>query len=469
MIKDVGIFFVGGRSEEKVKGELIINESGEIQLNIDKIPSEINKKRDIFGTENIPDKFICGELLVLKKYVLLTDLYYTAGFSSTYTQLAADYCIVSDAPIELNAFEKLKLPIDNLNNWYLSGLAQQSMNDGNCCKYEINKKDDEVWNIDCGELKLVNSISQKIGYTNPAKISVSLQSFFLFEFNDAVSVKSAHWYLTKLEELISLLVLNSFNFPNPQVVWRIEERVCVGDVYFRRFDTPRSSIYPDGCSINFDDISGELGRLFDKWIYESKSLGAGAHLYMSVIKNPKLYIDHMFTTLVIGLESYSNMIQVEQTHDGLRKRKEKLKLLSELIDDKDNDGKYKHNRHDRKSLKDLLKPLGELQLSEKLHLLLSELPCDFDDTKLFGFCKTVASLRNSFSHNGGFDPRYKNSYQTFVDNIRDRLYILKTIYALILLNHIGVSSDIIIKIARKAFIKSKVEELSTLSVNFSKE
>lgn len=450
-IEKTGFFWLPDQAERRLWGILRISESAEITLEISyeseirgrlpderrlEFPSEVSQDRSLPRVDRI-----LGE--VGNEYVTLDECVYVeynplmdglGGVSRTVIEADRIFFGIHYEDGKEVSFSKIRLSVEGLDEWLgVSGV-------------ELERHSGER--------------GRTISFSPPENIVVSLSEgikmTFVFEgqcalrFNEATIAQKAFLVLTSdnlnefeyWEKLIKkihnlfrfatdqIVSINSITGYSREILREIDGREFQKDIrmYYRRL--PHSEIKPEimimRMMFRFRDVSDDVDDIIRTWIQNYDVLEPVFNLYFASRSGLRMFQEHIFITLVQGLESLHRRTSVVKDSKD------------ERVEDVINEALQCLSEEKRKILKDIVKHRGEINLRKRLKLLMKP----FNDlfgakTRRNSFIHKVVETRNYLTHydnEGNADPVYGEDLFELSEH-------LEALFQLEILRLVGMDSE----------------------------
>lgn len=443
IIEDTGQFWWEGEEDiNSATGELTIDENGLTTLRMHAPLGNEALPDNLMMRTKQPGKKIRGRLISSGNCVLLDELESSVrSFNSLSFNYYPRHCYVADKHIDDAVFTGMRLHVQGLNDWLRPGMIECDGDTEDEVTFVLKTEPDYHWNLDTLNLYLKNHITYKTSHSPHISLSAEVQICFeLISDQKIVSEDMLDW-MRGLEEFISLVSGGSYVFPWPEMMWMEDDIDCSATCYFQRGNLSESNITTTGL-FPFSRISNEFGTLFNIWQSKRKVIGPGLHLYTGTIKNPHMYIEHRFVSLIWGLEALDRLKPECAPGVAEQERAEKALRLIQLICTR-SDGEYITglNKSDRIWLKKAINNAAERTLAERIYDMLKPVSMDINAKLLQTFCEECATQRNRLSHTGGV--KHAKDYKDFINEIYPLQKALEVMYRLVLLTLIGLDSSLI--------------------------
>ena len=444
IIDEMGFFEWDGEDGNKsVLGHLTIEDSGHIFLKMHGSLGGEPVPYDYMAPTPLENKKIRGVLNRSAQKVLLTDLEsYPVGITEpVLLHFPATRCFISCSFIEADAFNGLSLPLQGVDDWFSPGTIYAPEGSEDRMTLVIEKTPDYSWPLKNATLSLKSHIE---GPFSPSKNGLGARLSACFELiREQVSPAQdlIDWF-NGFQEFISLMVNAPYYFSWPTLLWEKEHKTHRARCYY-----PRPELFEQKTStflkcLPFGEIKDNFGRLFETWMSKKEELGPGTHLYLGTLRNPYLYLEHKFVSLVWGLEALDRRNADCIPPAGALARKAKAdKIIQETCVNTQDKLPLKLDKDERKWLKNAINNAAERTLAERLFARLSPVAFDIDPERLTTFCETCASLRNRLSHTGGASKA--GEYDAFLKEVIPVQLALMKLYHLVMLEIIGVEQSLL--------------------------
>jgi ApeA N-terminal domain 1 len=146
---------------------------------------------------------------------------------------------------------------------------------------------------------------------------------------------------------------------------------------------------------NFRELRDAFGEIWSRWKDKREAFGPGIYLFLSTRRGMPMYVEHIFVSLVFGLEAL-------------------------------------HRRRGGQEMQ---------TLGQKLSDIFGGLPVGLDVGRLREFCNACARRRNDIAHYGG--DRHASTYSDFLADVNKKGKALSILYHALLLNELGISEQTI--------------------------
>lgn len=254
----------------------------------------------------------------------------------------------------------------------------------------------------------------------------------------------------QIEELVALLLGRYFRLDWPYLVGNNGEHEAWYRLYSFRGPQPEKLPWSIFLWTTFAALHDTFGRLLTHWQTNLEKYGASCELYIGSLRNPLPHPEHEFVNLVWAIESLHRCWQREAEESasvvkGKAKIQEVLKRFADPGDKKLEqwlDGKLRY--------------AYEPTLEERIVETFNRLSLGIDSAQLRSFAARCAKRRNDISHEGG--PRPGEDAEGFRTEIRELAEALRYLFHALLLQEIGIASDVL----QKTMTQSALAERSIL-------
>jgi len=438
IIDEMGFFEWDGEGGNKsVPGHLTIDDSGRIFLKMHRrLGGEPVPYDDMVPTP-LDMKKIRGVLNRSAREVLLTGLqsYPTIVSGHLVLHFDAARCFISSSPIDADAFNGLRLPLQGLNDWFSAGNIEAEWTEDKM-SLVVEKSPDYVWPLANATLSLKSYIEGPIPHSKSKGVEARLSASFELIHDQVTPAQGLLDWVRGFEEFISLIIDAPHSFSWPTLLWSKDDKTHQAQCYFPRLDLfVRKAAAPLNF-LPFYDIKDTFGDLLTSWLSKKEEFGPGTHLYLGTLRNPHLYIEHQFVSLVWGLEALSRRNELSLPLEVPDKQAEKGQRLLKKIE-----GKVELSPKDKRWLSGRLTRVSERPLEARLYDVLLPVAFDIRQCNLRKFCTKCADRRNDLSHYGG--ERSPGDYDAFIQKILPLQKALIKLYRLVLLDMIGVEPSLL--------------------------
>lgn len=440
IIDETGFFeWDGEEGNKSVPGYLTVDDGGRICL---KMHSSLGGEPVV--STPLEDKKIRGVLNRSAREVLLTGLQsYPVTFSDPVVlHFDATRCFISRSAIDADAFNGLRLPLQGLDNWFSPGILFAPVGTEDRMNFVIEKSPAYVWPLANAILSLKSRIDSSFARSKPNTLEAKLCAEFELIRDQVTPVQELLDWVRGFEEFISLIIDAPHSFSWPTLLWSKDDKTHQAQCYFPRLDLFERKAATSFHGLPFKKIKDTFGDLLTSWLSKKEEFGPGTHLYLGTLRNPHLYIEHQFVSLVWGLEALDrrNKDCIILDNEQARKAKAEEILLETCINTKGAPD-LPLNKSKRNWLKGAIENAAERTLAERLYGMLYPIAFNIQPALLTTFCETCATQRNHLSHTGGANKA--EEYDAFTQNILPLQKALIKLYRLVLLDMIGVEPSLL--------------------------
>lgn len=455
--------------ETAIPGALIISEEGHIQLQLEGSLWFENPTMSLQWDDSrwLPhEKRIAGRLGEYDNpHVLLLDLVRTdfslADDKPGRQSYEADLCFTSDFPFPAdfgpNSFHALRLELTGLEEWLQLDSIQvdRDIQDGDLTEVKISYKNHEfVYETPIAKTTIENLILGvpffRLSDRPLAEVNIRQTNWLVYtpaKHNTLAELSAA---FLQIEELVALLLGRYFRLDWPYLVGNNGEHEAWYRLYSFRGPQPEKLPWSIFLWTTFAALHDTFGRLLTHWQTNLEKYGASCELYIGSLRNPLPHPEHEFVNLVWAIESLHRCWQREGEESasvvkGKAKIQEVLKRFADPGDKKLEqwlDGKLRY--------------AYEPTLEERIVETFNRLSLGIDSAQLRSFAARCAKRRNDISHEGG--PRPGEDAEGFRTEIRELAEALRYLFHALLLQEIGIASDVL----QKTMTQSALAERSIL-------
>lgn len=425
---------------EAISGTLLVSDEGLSSLSLN---GAFTKEGDIlamFDFDELPeDAFIAGVLRSDARKVLLTGLRrgnrkFIAG-GITHEEYTATHCLVGEID-ECSGFKDLhfscvSMGLESYEDW-LGYKLIDTREVGNSLLVKVDLPDAISFRVN-DDIEIVFN-GKYLGSWGPAEqgrnLSLSAGIDWELHFNKPVLMKDAEHYFRVVSEFLMLLSGSGCNPDWPVLSNVRDERVSRVKLYFlREKQEVKRAKFHDGF-VYFKDIKAIIGQLFERWMILREAMGPGAYLFFLALTPGRLYIEHLYASMVWGMERYHRKLygnSIARNSEQIERQLQAIDTLSML------------KSRQRKALKEFVSRDVEPSLKDRLICLIKDLPVYFEQRSLDEFCDACARRRNDISHFGGYrEQATEEAMSDFYRELQDKIFVLTHLYASVLLKAIGV-------------------------------
>jgi hypothetical protein len=444
IMNEPGFFWLSSISEGElaVPGQLKIDDKGIIELELHQSFSGRIGGEAIFGVVEIDKEIsIFGVLKKSEKYITLKKIRTNGAQIGhvSYEKFVAEICLISNKKIKTEKFNRIRIPLSNLNDWSHPGTFEHLKNTELTSAINMNLKESNSWALDDGTLKLVNHLEGKKPNTQTVKLDVSITSHFSYELTQSTEIDDLLDKYHGLQDLLMILINDQASVGWPLLYWEDNEKLQTVECYFKRARITENAFKWIDVTVPFPRIREKFGAMVTTWYEKRKTLGPGINLYLSILRNKSTYAENIFVNMVWGLEALDRRNDLNSDVMVKSKLEEKIQRISDII---------KENKiltsDDRRWLMKALSRDNERSLAERLYDTFLHLNLDIEPTLLREFCDSCAHLRNDLSHHGG--ERTPGEYDKFITKLIPHLHALSTLYLLVMLDILQIENEELKKI-----------------------
>jgi hypothetical protein len=231
------------------------------------------------------------------------------------------------------------------------------------------------------------------------------------------------------DDLFTILTDSEYNMTWPYLVHNGPNQIRYKWFFIRYLSKQKAPEYYE-TPTNFVQLQGSFESIVSAWLRKREEFGPGFYLYLGTRRGMHLYTEHLFASLVWGIEALHRKKEAEDPKTA--KIKERVShILSRIVDQNDN-----------RWLQKKLKHAHEPTLEERIFEVLRSVPIEGRDQKAMRvFATKCAALRNDVSHFGSH--RHGGSYDEFHRKLRKYTEALSKLYHMLILHEIGIEEQII--------------------------
>ena len=346
----------------------------------------------------------------------------------SYECWAADVCVIASSTIgfldELK-FQKFSISLSGLEEWlWLAGIHIEHTENSFQVHYEA-PKDLDFW-FGLKHLRLSYDCAFHRYKTRSDIFEAKQLAELQYEDETLMSVDDVIARHNALLDFLKLLAGTSGDIKWP--VAQIHPDVDC-QIYFTRFAARHVPFDRRECWVTFKQIEASLGSTFFKYLDKKEVLGPTFNNYLGTKFGPMVYSEHLFVSLIWGLEGLHRGRPSSNAPNAALKAKHD-RIIKEVS-----------KKSDKKWLANVLKRNLEPTLENRLNDLFLSLPIEIDKAKARHFAKQCAYDRNLLSHFGGVAK--VEDYRSFVVALSDKARALSILYHALLLIEIGVEVEVI--------------------------
>ena len=420
-----------------VPGLLRIADDGNITVDLDGfLTSDKGAFSAIMETDDCKGKLIEGLLRVTDRRVILFDLLPHGGMFSTsglsYTGYISRYCLVSDQKIldvgDDFVFDTLEIDLTGLEQWLRLGSSEVSRSRSTIT---ITHKTPESlsYDMDGGNITIEFSFNGKgLSFGKIDHVEIKDTAVLVLSLNVPLEIPDMQNRFLWVDDLFTILTDSNYSLAWPRL-WRRGIPEHRYSWYFLRSITKDSPPEYYKMPTSFMQLHDVFGSLFATWFKKREEFGSGFYLYLGTRRGMQIYSEHLFASLIWGIEALHRKKFSEDAE--VAKLKEKVARVLESV-----------GRRDKRWLCGQLKRAHEPSLEKRIFDVLASLPIEgIDSTAIRAFAKKCAGLRNDISHYGSH--RHGGSYDAFLRELQTSSAALSKLYHVLMLHEIGVEAKII--------------------------
>ncbi|KAB2886471.1 MAG: hypothetical protein F9K38_00950 [Pseudorhodoplanes sp.] len=420
-----------------VPGLLKIGKDGNITLDLDGyLPSDKGAWSVLMEAADCEGKIICGLLRVTDRRVMLLKLTPQGGRVSTnglsYSGYHASQCLVSERALHEQSddfsFYALEIDLTGFEGWLRLGSSEVSV-----VGSTISVKHEEINAIEyeIGEAKMAIKFSVSgDGLSDGRKDHVEIRdnASIIFYPETPLGLDEMQNKFLWLDDIFTILTDSSYNLTWPRLRHRGSRETRYRWFFMRSLSKESAPEYYK-MPTNFIQLRDVFGSIVAAWLEKREEFGAGFYLYLGTRRGMQIYSEHLFASLVWGIEALHRKKSSEDVE--AIKIKEKVARVLESVD-----------RRDKRWLCGQLKHAHEPSLEKRIFDVLASLPVEgIDRDAVRAFAKKCAALRNDISHFGSH--RNGGSYDEFLRELRSHSEALSKFYHVLILHEIGIEPKII--------------------------
>ncbi|CAJ6472579.1 metal-dependent hydrolase [Burkholderia pseudomallei] len=424
--------------EQHVTGWLKISGNGEIRLELDGVlPTGKHPLEQITDnlSRKLPFRSIQGITKKTGKRVLLIDAVGVGGqFNSnrfSFEKYIATMCLVGDIDLPRKAdvprFSAVEVDLTGFENWlHLGTLDVKNTRRTMTLKSEVVR--DVVFNTSVGRLTFEKH-TEVVEPNGLHRFEAKVREYMTltFQHKKALAPDQVRDEFGAMQDLMTLLTNSHYALAWPVV--RISRTKKFFNFYFRRIGSSASPPELHELPINFVQLQGSFGGVYEAWRIKRDEFGAGFYSYLSTKRDVNLYVENHLANLVQGLEYFHRTKYGSVQPDGPL-----LEKITRILDGVE-------STKDRKWLAGRLRHAAEPSLEERLNEIFVTLPLDIDGNRLRLFAKSCADIRNDLAHFGGQRTRERSA--DFLLELSRKSVALGFFYHMTLLREIGLSDQLI--------------------------
>lgn len=403
-----------------VAGLLKVSDNGNTNLELDGLlTNNKNPRTVLMEPSDCEGRVVCGILKATDRRVLLLNLYPTFGLLSnggfSYSHFNVGNCLISPnhlspdvlTNMSLNdnlEFESLEIDLAGFEGWHRHRAIEVSAQESAIyLKQEMRAALD--YEIEQGKIGLEFSTVHNVidwGSDPNNKFSIADRVLLKFKSKKPLSLDEMSRKHLWLDDLFTVLTDTSYSLDWPHIVhpkWP--------QVKFTWF-FPRSvskELAPDANKVptNLPLLQSRFGEIVSSWFKKYEEYGPGYYLYLGTRRQTQIYPEHLFASLVWGIESLHR--KTNSNSSTTDKLKQKVDRILARVDNRD-----------KRWLKNKLAHATEPTLESRITSVLSSLAIDqIEPESVCYFAKNCASLRNDISHFGAHRPGA--TYNEFLQKI----------------------------------------------------
>jgi len=423
--------------ESSVPGLLKIGEDGNTTLDLDGyLPSDRTAWSVLMETAECKGKMIFGLLGVTNRRVILLELIPQGGrFSSngpSYSSYHASHCLVAEGQLHEQgddfSFYALEIDLSGLEEWLRLGSSEVSVVGSTIT---VKHKENSTIEYDVGKDKMAIkfSISGK-GLRDGRKDHVEIKdrASIIFYPEKPTGLAELQSKFLWLDDLFTVLTDSSYNLTRPRL-WHRGSCETRYSWFFLRSLSKESAPEHYKMPTNFPDLSDAFGSIIAAWLEKREEFGAGFYLYLGTRRGMQIYSEHLFASLVWGIEALHRKKRPAAPEEI--KIKQKIERVLKSVE-----------RRDKRWLSGQLKRAHEPPLEKRIFDVLATFPVEgVNKDAVRAFAKKCAELRNDISHYGSH--RHGGSYDVFLQELRTHSEALSKLYHVLMLHEIGIDSKTI--------------------------
>ena len=207
---------------------------------------------------------------------------------------------------------------------------------------------------------------------NPrTEILIRQEGYLIYTPKSPMTLDEVRDTVRKLEDLLVLLTDCERTLGFPQV--RVNGTDDWNQVRYETLQRQEKEITQFDLWTTFPHLSPDFGEIAKAWFAKSAEFGPGFHLYLGNRRGMRLYVEHLFASLIWGLEAFHRSKSGGTSTTALD---EKIERILNAVDQKD-----------RRWLGRRLAYAGEPKLAQRIFEVLAPLPIGFDNRELCKFAE----------------------------------------------------------------------------------
>jgi ApeA N-terminal domain 1 len=433
--------------QSSVPGLLKISDDGAITLDLDGyFPSDKGAWSVLPDMGECKGKIIEGILRATDRRVILLDLapyggrFATSGLS--YSGYQAAHCLVSEPQLPERiaefSFQELDMDLAGLEGWLRLGSSEVSAT-SSTISVKHRKRDDIVYNVEGGKIALKFHVQgsglshggKSTGLSDGRKSYVEIRdkASLIYMPSSPLGLTDMQMKFLWFDDLFTILTDSEYNLTWPYLV-RSDQNQTRYSWFFLRSLSRRKAPEWYETPTNFVQLQGGFEAIVSAWLKKRDEFGPGFYLYLGTRRGMQIYVEHLFASLVWGIEALHRRKETEDPKAA--EIKERVSRILAKIDD----------CRDKKWLARELRHAHEPTLAERIFQVLISVPIEGIDRKpMRAFAEKCAALRNDISHFGSH--RHGGSYDEFLRELSKHSEALSKLYHALILHEIGIDAQII--------------------------
>lgn len=420
--------------DASIAGALTIDDDGHVSLELDSYFPTKHGPFSILDDQGKPfGRDIYGVLRTSNSRIILTGVIpngaQVKSNGISYQEFVATDCLVghfdfSAAPLAL-AFDTLEVELSGYEDWFWLQSIKISRRDRRIAA-EYEQPPDVVYETEGEKLTFQFDVSGAGPVNLSDEFSIKQNVTVCFSVGSKEKLEKLSDLFRSLEDLLILLTDSEYRLPWPSIALDAETKARW---YFGRFRRLKAAEMPKrhNCLTYFPILREAFGDIWSNWRRKRDQFGPGFYLYLGTRRGMSFYAEHRFINLIWGFEAY-HRTRFPENVDSMSER---IENIVQQISDK----------NDKKLVRWRLKHAHEPSLAARLLEIFNLLPIELDKERLEAFASKCAQARNGISHYGTYHGA--GSYNDFIFDLDKKSSALSRLFHCLLLNEIGVSSEII--------------------------
>jgi hypothetical protein len=372
-----------------VAGTITIDEDGRIEIDLEGTLSDSPPPlADLTKASSPSSRSICGILKSDNQYILACNAHRVRQRISggiCFESFSAQICLLSPKRLpRVPKIRAIKVNLAGFEEWLRLGKASCKTNRrGTTLKYEVAK--DLRYGGSLGRASVQFNLQTEVAGSFGSRGS-TIRPTAVFGYTPRKSVdltKAIETYIS-IQDFLVVLTGSEYHLTWPLLGLTTGQK-CTA--YFQKSKGGPDLPVGYQCITSFPELQPAFGDLFFSWLKKREQLGPAFYLYLSTRRRERLYVEHRFTSLVSGLETFHRSLFPDCRSAKTDARLERI--VADIQNQSDSKWLHQRTRH-----------LSSPNLEQRLREILLPVSFNIERARLNAFCTLTAKLRNELFHTG---------------------------------------------------------------------